>query len=47
MSAGVAWFTAVVLLLSVVVVLHQVGFDVGPSVGTVLKGVVHLLGQPL
>lgn len=47
MGAGAAWFTAVVLLLSLVVVLHQMGYDVAPSVGAMLRGVEHMLGQPL
>ena len=47
MGAIAAWFTAVVLTLSMVVVLNQLGIDVGPSIGSVLHGVERFLNQPL
>ena len=47
MGAGVAWFTAIVLVLSVVLVLHQIGFDVTPMVGTAVHGLERFLGTPL
>lgn len=47
MGAIVAWFTAVLLTLSVVVALHQVGFDVSPSIGTAVRGVEQVLNRPL
>jgi len=47
MGASMAWFTTVVLLLSFVLVLHQIGVDVTPSIGSALHGLVRLLGQPI
>ncbi len=47
MGAFLAWFTAVVLVLSFVLVLHQIGLDVTPFVGTALHGVERFLGTPL
>ena len=47
MGAFAAWFTTVVLVLSVVVVLHQIGVDVVPAVTTVVRGIERFLGQPL
>jgi uncharacterized membrane protein YidH (DUF202 family) len=47
MGAFLAWFTTVVLVLSFVLVLHQIGFDVTPMVGTAVRGLEHLLGTPL
>jgi small basic protein len=47
MGAISAWFTAVVLTLSLVVVLHQLGVDVSPAIGSVLHGVVQVLNRPL
>jgi hypothetical protein len=47
MGAVVAWFTAVVLTLSLVVVLHQVGVDVSPTIGSVLHGALQVLNRPL
>ena len=47
MGALGAWFTAVVFALSLVVVLHQLGVDVSPTIGSVLHGVAALLNRPL
>jgi hypothetical protein len=47
MGALIAWFTAVVLSLSLVVVLNQLGLDVSPTIGSVLHGVAQFLNQPL
>ena len=47
MGAMLAWFTAIVLLLSLVLMLHHLGVEVGPLVSSALHGVEHALGQPL
>lgn len=47
MGAVLAWFTTVVLVLSFVVVLHQIGFDVSPIVGAAVHGLERFLGTPL
>ncbi len=47
MGAILAWFTTVVLVLSLFLVMHHLGVDVGPMVSSVLHGVEHALGQPL
>lgn len=47
MGAVMAWFTAVVLVLSFVLVLHQIGLDVTPLVGSAVRSVEHFLGMPL
>ena len=47
MGAILAWFTAIVLLLSLVLMLHHLGVEVGPLVSSALHGVEHALGQPL
>ena len=47
MGAILAWFTTVVLVLSFVLVLHQLGVDVTPSMGSALHGIERWLGQPL
>jgi len=47
MGAILAWFTTVVLVLSLVLVLGQMGVAVTPAIGTALHGVEHWLGQPI
>ena len=47
MGALVAWFTAVILSLSLVVVLNQLGLDVSPAIGSVMHGLAQFLNQPL
>lgn len=47
MGAFVAWFTAVILSLSLVVVLNQLGLDVSPAIGAVMHGLAQFLNQPL
>jgi hypothetical protein len=47
MGAFVAWFTAVILSLSLVVVLNQLGLDVSPAIGSVMHGLARFLNQPL
>ena len=47
MGAVVAWFTTVVLVLSFVLVLHQIGLDVTPLVGAAVHGFERFLGTPL
>lgn len=47
MGATLAWFTTVVLVLSLVLVLHQLGVNVTPTIGSSLHGLEHWLGQPL
>ena len=47
MGAILAWFTRIVLVLSLVLVLHHLGVEVGPLVSTALHGVEHALAQPL
>lgn len=47
MGVILAWFTTVVLLLSLILVLHHLGVEVGPIVSTAMHGVEHALGQPL
>jgi hypothetical protein len=47
MGAILAWFTTAVLALSLVLVLHQIGIDVSPAIGSVLHGVEHFLGRPV
>ena len=47
MGATLAWFTTVVLALSFVLVLHQLGIDVTPVLGNAVRGIEHFLGQPL
>lgn len=47
MGALAAWFTAVVLVLSLVVVLHQLGVDVSPAISSVLHGLSQAMNQPL
>ena len=47
MGALTAWFTAVVLSLSLVVVLNQLGLDVSPGIGAVLHGLAQFLNRPL
>jgi hypothetical protein len=47
MGVILAWFTTVVLLMSLFLVLHHMGVEVAPLLGNVLHGVEHVLGQPL
>jgi hypothetical protein len=47
MGAIGAWFTTVILVLSLILVLHQLGVNVAPALGTALHGVEHALGQPI
>ena len=47
MGAFGAWFTAIVMALSLVVVLHQVGYDVSPAIGSAVHGVERFLGRPI
>jgi hypothetical protein len=47
MGALLAWFTTVVLVLSFVLVLSQLGLDVTPAISSALHGVEHWLGQPI
>jgi hypothetical protein len=47
MGAVLAWFTTVVLVLSFVLVLSQLGLDVTPAIGSALHGIEHWLGQPI
>jgi hypothetical protein len=47
MGAVLAWFTTVVLALSFVLVLHQLGVDVTPVLGHAVKGIERFLGHPL
>jgi hypothetical protein len=47
MSAASGWFVSVVALLGLVLALHQLGIDVTSDLGTILHGVVHVMGQPL
>ena len=47
MGATLAWFTTVILALSFVLVLHQLGVDVTPALGTAVHNIEHLLGTPI
>ena len=47
MGAILAWFTTAILAVSLVLVLHQLGVDVSPVIGSALHGVEHFLGQPI
>ena len=47
MGALLAWFTTVVLAMSLMLVLHHLGVDVGPLIGNALHGVERALGRPL
>lgn len=47
MGVILAWFTTIVLTLSLVLVLHHMGVEIGPIVSSALHGVEHTLGLPL
>ena len=47
MGAILAWFTTVVLVLTFVVVLSQLGLDLTPALSSAVHGVERWLGQPL
>lgn len=47
MSAGSSWFVSILGILGLVFALHQLGFNAGETLGTVLRGALHVLGQPL
>jgi hypothetical protein len=47
MGAALAWFTTVALVLSFVLVLHQLGVDVTPALGHAMQGIERFLGHPL
>lgn len=47
MSAAMSWFVSVMAVLALVFALHGLGVDVSASLGSVLHGAEHFLGQPL
>jgi len=47
MGAGMAWFVSIVGVLALVFALHQLGVNAIADLGTMLRGAVHVLGQPL
>ena len=47
MGVILAWFTTVVLVLSLFLVLHHLGVDAPPMIAAGLRSVEHLLGAPL
>jgi hypothetical protein len=47
MTAVMSWFLSVLAVLGLVVALNHLGVDVMSSVGSVLHGTLHLLGEPL
>ncbi|MCI4336094.1 MAG: hypothetical protein L3K17_02715 [Thermoplasmata archaeon] len=47
MGVLLGWFTTVVLALSFLLVLHHIGMDLGPMIGSSLHGVERFLGRPL
>lgn len=47
MGALLAWFTAVLLVVGGVIVMHQIGIDVTPGIVGAIHGVEHLFGQAI
>jgi anthranilate/para-aminobenzoate synthase component II len=47
MTAMMSWFLSVLAILGLVLALHALGVDVMSTVGQVLHGTEHFLGQPL
>ncbi|MFY9716372.1 MAG: hypothetical protein WAK40_00310 [Thermoplasmata archaeon] len=47
MSAGSSWFVSILAVLGLVLALHGLGVNAGSTLGTVLRGTIHLLGEPL
>jgi len=47
MGAATAWFVSIVAFLGLVIALDQLGVNAGAVLGTVFRGVEHVLGQPL
>lgn len=47
MSAGTAWFVAVVMCLGLVIALHGLGVNAGSDLGTMIRTTVRVLGQPI
>ena len=47
MSATSGWITAVLAILGLVLVLHQLGVDVSITLGEMLRGTERILGQPI
>lgn len=47
MSAMSGWFTTVLAVLGLVLVLHHLGVDVSTTLVSGVRGIEHLLGLPL
>jgi hypothetical protein len=47
MSAATSWFVSIVVLLGFVIALHQLGVNPTETLGSALRGVEQVLGQPL
>ena len=47
MTAVMSWFLSVMAVLGLVVALNHLGVDVMATVGSVLHGTLHILGEPL
>jgi hypothetical protein len=47
MSAMRAWTVTVLFLIGAVFVLHHLGVEIGPEIGTTLKGLERLLIRPI
>jgi hypothetical protein len=47
MTATTSWFVTVLAALALVLVLNQLGVDVMVSIGSLLRGAIHILSQPL
>jgi len=47
MSAGTSWFVSIMAVLGLVLALHGLGVNAGATLGTMLRGALQVLGQPL
>ncbi len=47
MGSAMAWFSTIVLLILLVLMLHQLGMDITTTIGNALHGVEHFLGEPI
>ncbi|HXY47743.1 MAG TPA: hypothetical protein VEK13_07620 [Thermoplasmata archaeon] len=47
MKTMTTWFVAVMMLLGLVLLLHQLGVDVAASISSGLRSIEHFLNQPL
>ena len=47
MTAVTSWALSILGVLGLVLALHQLGVDITATIGSLLRGTEHLLGQPL